>query len=230
MNSRKLQTNRVQPQKKRGIRAVHARVSSGSRRKQAVAAASTRPGELQAEVPHKSLASVWMVVIILHVVAVGVIYVAIEWNKSQLQPLDLPSANVASSNEFEGLEPKLVKSGDTYESFATRHKVSVEKLRALNKNTTIHAGKVLYLPKEEQVEPVMVKVQPSAEGAAATVKAVVVEEAKSLAESYTVVKGDSIYRIAKAKGVSQDALMAANGIEDARQLRVGQKLEIPLKK
>jgi LysM repeat protein len=51
--------------------------------------------------------------------------------------------------------------------------------------------------------------------------------APATAKSYTVVKGDSFYKIAKAKGVSVKALMAANpGVESAK-LKVGQKLKLP---
>ena len=51
--------------------------------------------------------------------------------------------------------------------------------------------------------------------------------APATAKSYTVVKGDSFYKIAKANGVSVKALMAANpGVESAK-LKVGQKLKMP---
>lgn len=223
MNKRKLQTNRSQPKKKRGVRAVHARTQR--KRRQAVAA-TARPGELQAEVPHKSLASVWMVVIILHVVAIGVIYVAIEWNKSKLAEVELPSSSPSIDGRYEGLEPKLVKSGDTYESFAQRYNVSVEQLRELNQNTTIHAGKVLYLPKEPA--PVVVRVSPNPQTQQSTARAVVVEPAtQAVGAQYKVQKGDSIYRIAKKYGVSQADLMQHNGITDARHLKIGQTLKIP---
>ena len=226
MNKRKLQTNRTQPVKKRGVRAMHAKLSPSARRKQSVAA-TARPSELQAEVPHKSLASVWMVVIILHVVAIGVIYVAIEWNKSNLDSAEFPSTTPSIETQHQGLEPKLVKSGDSYETFAKRHNVSVEALREVNKNTPIHAGKVLYIPKE--AAPVMVKVVPkSAATPETSSRAVVVTDAPSAGHSnYTVQKGDSIYRIANKYGVSQKALMDHNGITDARHLRIGQSIKIP---
>lgn len=42
-----------------------------------------------------------------------------------------------------------------------------------------------------------------------------------------VVPGDTVYRIARQCGISTDRLMAANGIGDPRDLRVGQVLIIP---
>ncbi len=45
--------------------------------------------------------------------------------------------------------------------------------------------------------------------------------------SYTVQPGDTVYHIATKFGVSVGRLMTANGISDARDLRVGQTLTIP---
>ncbi len=44
---------------------------------------------------------------------------------------------------------------------------------------------------------------------------------------HRVVPGDTLYSIARQNGVDVDELMAINGIEDARELRVGQILRIP---
>lgn len=46
-------------------------------------------------------------------------------------------------------------------------------------------------------------------------------------KSYVVQPGDSIWRIANRCKVSQDALMRANGISDARKMKTGMKLVIP---
>lgn len=49
-----------------------------------------------------------------------------------------------------------------------------------------------------------------------------------VAKTYSVVKGDSFYRIAKAHGISVSALMEANpGIEPTK-LRIGQVLRFPV--
>jgi lipoprotein NlpD len=45
--------------------------------------------------------------------------------------------------------------------------------------------------------------------------------------SHTVAPGETIYHIAHQYGVSTDSLMAANGVADPRDLRVGQALVIP---
>ena len=46
--------------------------------------------------------------------------------------------------------------------------------------------------------------------------------------SHVVQPGETIYRIARAYGLSPSVLMAANGLSDPRQLQVGQSLFIPL--
>jgi murein DD-endopeptidase MepM/ murein hydrolase activator NlpD len=45
--------------------------------------------------------------------------------------------------------------------------------------------------------------------------------------SHTVAPGETIYHIAHQYGISTDSLMAANGVTDPRELRVGQDLVIP---
>jgi LysM repeat protein len=45
--------------------------------------------------------------------------------------------------------------------------------------------------------------------------------------SHTVASGDTIYSIAKARGVSAKQLMKVNGITDAGKLKKGQKLKVP---
>ena len=51
--------------------------------------------------------------------------------------------------------------------------------------------------------------------------------ASNLAE-YTVVKGDSPYKIAKKFKVTPEELMKINGITDPKKIQIGQKLKIPV--
>ncbi|HJU11519.1 MAG TPA: LysM peptidoglycan-binding domain-containing protein, partial [Candidatus Binataceae bacterium] len=48
--------------------------------------------------------------------------------------------------------------------------------------------------------------------------------------SHTVERGDTIYHIAHLYGVTPQRLMAANGLTNPRQLEVGQRLIIPLRR
>jgi len=52
-------------------------------------------------------------------------------------------------------------------------------------------------------------------------------DTKSLEKEYTVVKGDSPYKIAKKFRITPDELMKANGISDPKKIQIGQKLKIP---
>jgi murein DD-endopeptidase MepM/ murein hydrolase activator NlpD len=45
--------------------------------------------------------------------------------------------------------------------------------------------------------------------------------------SYTVQKGDSVSKIAANNGISMDAIIAGNGIANARRLREGERIRIP---
>jgi LysM repeat protein len=59
-----------------------------------------------------------------------------------------------------------------------------------------------------------------------------IERAKAPASSgkvYTVIKGDNPVKIAKKLKISYEDLIALNHIEDARKLKVGQKLLVPEK-
>ena len=47
--------------------------------------------------------------------------------------------------------------------------------------------------------------------------------------AHTVRKGDTLYSIARANGVSVQQLMSSNGIKDASKLQIGKKLVIPSK-
>ena len=53
------------------------------------------------------------------------------------------------------------------------------------------------------------------------------QPAAASGKSYVVKSGDSIWRIANRYKVNQDALMKANGITDARKMKVGMNLVIP---
>lgn len=53
------------------------------------------------------------------------------------------------------------------------------------------------------------------------------EEPELVLVTHRVEKGDTLYRIARAYGVSVEDLMVANNIEDPRELRAGEDLVVP---
>jgi len=110
-----------------------------------------------------------------------------------------------------------VRAGDTLNAIALRYGVTLPALMAANGLTNanlIFAGQQLVIP-----EP----------GAAVVVTpvAAVTPPAVPAATTYIVVRGDNLQRIATRFGVSQQALMAANGLTNANFLMAGQRLVIP---
>jgi hypothetical protein len=53
------------------------------------------------------------------------------------------------------------------------------------------------------------------------------DDNKTQDQEYTVVKGDSPYRIAKKFKITPEELMKENGITDPKKIQIGQKLKIP---
>ncbi|MGJ8671380.1 LysM peptidoglycan-binding domain-containing protein [Rubritalea sp.] len=148
MKDKQLQTKR---QTKKGFRRLHAKVTSPRRRKQRVSAAGSAD-MLDSEVPNASIGRALTVILLLHVVAIGAIYLGIQWNKGRTQSEGMAQAVVVEGtgvdirNVNASLSSDVVIAGDTYEAFAARHQVDLNELRRVNNNATIHAGKVLYLP------------------------------------------------------------------------------------
>ena len=73
-------------------------------------------------------------------------------------------------------------------------------------------------PKAQKVRPTTSH-EPQAQAAAAPLAA--------SGKAYVVQAGDSVWRIANRFKISQDNLMRANGISDARRMKTGMKLVIP---
>jgi LysM repeat protein len=140
-----------------------------------------------------------------------------------------------------------VKAHDTLARIAHRTHVSVARLRAANggiKTAMLHAGEKLNIPaptKETPTnlaglrEPNTTILGDDAEFSKPSAKALKVSgndeadmaPATGSRHTYTVVKGDTLNRIARKFHTSSTAIMALNNISDARKLRLGQKLRIP---
>ncbi|PQJ27574.1 LysM peptidoglycan-binding domain-containing protein [Rubritalea profundi] len=252
MKDKKLQTKR---QTKTGFRKLHAKVTASSRRKQR-ASTSANPNMLDSDVPNASIGRALTIILMLHLVAIGVIYTGIKWNKGQFDDILPASArtqaaatNVDLSNVNAGLRTEFMLAGDTYEAFAARHQVDVQELRKVNNNTIPLAGKPLSLPAETikvtspavvaalpvsdrpplPVTNTVVNVQPVAHRAVIVTANIPLAQPVAGAQTYKVQPGDSVWRISNKFKVSQDALMQLNGMSDARQLRSGVTLKIPAK-
>jgi LysM repeat protein len=156
-----------------------------------------------------------------------------------------------------GETPYVVKPGDNYARIAASAGVDEGDLRLLNKHVDIGPGLILKIPPKRIVaedppevtsireqnrvaedhglveavdvsdapkaQPVQVRPSAGATPSAANAAEPVVAPGKS----YVVQPGDSIWRIANRFKVSQEKLMKANNIGDARKMKIGMKLVIP---
>lgn len=141
----------------------------------------------------------------------------------------------------------IVRSGDNYARIAAAEGVDEAELRTLNNNVDIVPKLILNLPPkrivaEEPPEVVsirentpsdvdrgLVEVVPEPPRAAPAARLVRpnVESGAASGRTYVVKPGDSVWRISQNFGVDQNELMKANGIADARKMKVGMKLRIP---
>lgn len=150
-----------------------------------------------------------------------------------------------------GEKPYVVRPGDNYARIATFEGVDEGDLRLLNKHVEIGPGLILKIPPkrivaEEPPEVAAIRAQVPSDVDRGLVEAVDVSHAPkaqlvrpalthsvavasptSTGQSYVVQPGDSVWRIANRFKISQDALMKANGISDARKMKMGMKLVIP---
>lgn len=118
-----------------------------------------------------------------------------------------------------------VRSGDTLGAIANRYGISVAALRTTNKlrGSTIHPGQDLLIaaaPRADLGKQVRVAANDSAPQAQSTRRA-------SSPSKHTVRRGDTLWSIAKSRGVAVGALASTNGLGSNDTLSVGQVLSIP---
>ncbi|MBI1196631.1 MAG: LysM peptidoglycan-binding domain-containing protein [Phenylobacterium sp.] len=107
-----------------------------------------------------------------------------------------------------------VKKGDTLGGIADKLGVGLSdlaKANGLKAPYRLHPGQVLKNPKAPKPTPATSKPSAKASGG----------------ETYTVKPGDTLYGIARAHGVSVEALQAANGMDGRASIMAGQKLKLP---
>ena len=119
------------------------------------------------------------------------------------------AAKVVDSGRLSGLRYHLVAPGEGLKGIAKTYGIPVAQIRSANGMTkdTVYAGARLLLdePNPGRMRP------PSGSGPTST---------------YTVVAGDTVARIAKGHGTTTDAIVAANQLKSANQIRIGQVLTI----
>jgi len=192
----------------------------------ASAAQATRADEseyFEAE-PNTKLSHAFMVVLVLHIVAVGGIYAFNKINASK-KALQAPAVVEKTSAAV----PEVVAAAKPVPAQPQRMPGDAdEPLPAMGGSlmaATTAATKTVTQPAAAKLAPVAAK-EPAATKVVTKAETV---PAGATPATYKVVKGDNPYSIAKKLGVSQDELLKANAIEDPRKLQIGQVLKIPAK-
>lgn len=107
-----------------------------------------------------------------------------------------------------------VKKGDSLWKISRSFDISLKELLAangLNENSTIQVGQTIVIPSEASGPPLVSSSSPGA----------------SLTEVYTVVKGDTLSRIAKAYNSTVNDIQVANGLK-SDIIQLGQRLTVPV--
>ena len=168
-----------------------------------------------------------------------------------------PSRVAVSSGIPETANTYMVKAGDTLTRIASSLGVAIpelEKVNGMTEKSVLQVGQILKVPTKVMSQAVTDvsaqagKVVESVQQAPAAVAGAVTSATTALTgvasaagaaavaaptedqgptTEYTVVKGDSPYKIAKKFKITPDQLMKANGITDPKKIQIGQMLKIP---
>jgi len=162
--------------------------------------------------PNMSFAKALVVVVVLHVVAVGGIYAfnSIKAHKIAQMDSTARSAAQASATPVESKAASMPKTAVQHDQDRPALKTPVKPAVDTTKAAETPHRKIA----EEPVKT-PVKETPAA--------------SKDSGQMYTVAKGDNPVSIAKKFHVSYNDLLKANKIDNPKQLQIGQKLHIPAK-
>lgn len=161
MKPRRLTTKRRSPRP--GVfKKLHASVR---RKKQRAATAAARPSmDIESDVPNLGISRAIVVLLLIHVVAIGGMFAHSKWFADSEQPVVIkedpnaparestpqttaPVSGVSSVPKHNfGHTPYVVETRDTYGSIAAAHEVDEFELRRLNNNSQLRSGRILRLP------------------------------------------------------------------------------------
>ncbi len=223
-----------------------------SRALQARTGRTAEPMEYEEEQPTTRLSSAFVVVVLLHVVAVAGIYMfnSIKANRRSQEVLAgpekektvekkpapsipepaLPVRTTAPASLVGGMRVHHVRAGDTLIKVAALHGVSAAELAEANgmkETSTLRTGTVLNLP---AARPAGAADQRKKEFLAKqSEEAAPKASAKALPKTYTVQKGDTLVGIVRKLGVSYEDLVKLNKIDDPKKLQINHVLKVPPK-
>lgn len=187
--------------------------------------------------PNMKLSHAFMVVLVLHIVAVGGIWAFNQINSGKKSASIIPEltdklALTSQPKNAPAPEPAIParQPGDADEPLPT---VASQPVAAKPEFRTADISPAPIMTATKSVAPVVESKPPAAKADPAKPAAApktVAREATAAAATYTVAKGDNPYKIAKKLGVSYQALLDANKIADPTKMQIGTVLKVPAKK
>ena len=126
-----------------------------------------------------------------------------------------------------------VVKGDTLYSIAKRYNTTVEEIRKKNglaDSSVVQIGKKLVIPtqsnstateKNSSNSPVLTASTSTSNSNSTK------NSTPSEWESYTIKKGDTLFSLAKARGITLNELLAKNGLTQNQLIKLGQKIVVP---
>lgn len=191
------------------------------------------------EEPTTKLSTAFVVVLALHLVAVGGIYAfhSIKTKRREADGTALtasvnPHKEAAAKVEAAAKTPPVAAPPVPAAPAATLAAAApqVAKVAAARPLEKVPAGPSAVMP--QPVKPVPVAtgaLQPVAAATAKTAGTVTGASGESAVKTYTVQKGDNPVAIAKRMGVNYDELLKINGVDDPKRLKIGQVLKLPVR-
>ena len=194
------------------------------------------------EEPNVKLSRAFVVVLLLHVVAVGGIFAfstlkdrqsSVNSVKNQpvtASPTSTPVANIADGRAHSSSQTLVyqVKAGDTLAGIAAQFGLTARDLETANNlapGTIVAIGRELIVPEHTNVKAggELEKLLDSRQPAGRTATGAGSENGKF----YTIQRGDNPATIARKFKITTSELLRVNNIDDPKKLQVGQRILIP---
>lgn len=127
-----------------------------------------------------------------------------------------------------------VEKGDTLYNIAKRYGLSVSEIRkqnGLSDSDPIKIGKKLVIPSIDKTATGSSSNNSSSSSASVSAPKTPTQAAQPNVatewESYTIKKGDTLYSLARTKGIALNQLLAKNGFSSNQVIKLGQKILVP---
>lgn len=183
--------------------------------------------------PNMKLSHAFMVVLALHIIAVGGLF-AFNKLKASHAPFSLKSKTEHLSDQESPSSKEISNKLSHASAVNTTNLPTVASHQQTQAPTPINtAAPVVQAPVAQQPSGINQNSPPNP-SSPPPVAAPSPEEAAKVSsqetfKEYTIVKGDNPYKLAKKFHVNYEELMKVNNISDPRKIQIGQKLKIPAK-